>query len=135
MAGRSTNSSNKGMVTELIAIKKTILSKMSNKLEEVFSEVPADVRKLPMLLLIQALEKNYVGDSIIVKKNVKDKSHSTSRNTKKRPSVMLQVEDQSFVFDGCALRMVGIGNGEEEYKGMVDEINNILKKHMSKKTA
>ncbi|KAH9410731.1 hypothetical protein HK407_12g18630 [Ordospora pajunii] len=132
MANEDAQSSNKGMIMELIAIKKNILSKMSNKLEEVFSQVPSDVRKLPLLLLMQALEKNYIGDSIIIKKNVKDKKHSTSRNITKRPSVMLQVEDQSFVFDGCALRMVGMGNGEEEYKGMVDEINNILKKHMSK---
>lgn len=116
-------------MAELTEIKASILEKMRQSLEKSFSQVPVEARKLPLLCLVEGLERTYTGKSIMIRKS---KSPSAPpKGSRKRPSVMLQVEDQSFVFDGDGLRVVGDWNGGE-YKGMVDEINSILKKHISK---
>lgn len=119
---------------ELIGVKKKLLDKMQSRFEESFGVISAEARKLPLMCLVEGLERNYSGRDITLRRNRNglgniQKTLASRKPTKKRPSVVLQVEDQSFVFDGDDLKMVGSGVGEE-YKGMVDEINNILKKHM-----
>ncbi|CAD26111.2 hypothetical protein [Encephalitozoon cuniculi GB-M1] len=122
----------KGSVTaELIGIKKSILEKMRHKLMEAFSSISMEAKKLPLLSLTEGLKRNYTGKTIIIRKNKATSSKGTGKDTRKRPSVVLQVEDQSFVFDGDGLKVVGPWDGRQ-YKGMVDEINNILKKHINK---
>ena len=120
----------RSVMAELAEIKTSILAKMRQSLEESFGPIPIEVRRLPLLCLIEGLERNYNGKSIMVRKG-KGTAATGSSGGNKRPSVMLQVEDQSFVFDGDGLRVIGDWNGGE-YKGMVDEINNVLKKHMTK---
>lgn len=134
MAGEKVQELRNNILLELMEAKKDILGKMKSKLEESFSVIPIGARKLPLICLADGLKRNYNGRSIMVRKgkHAMDDQEclSSNENVKKRLSVMLQVEDQSFVFDGDGLKMVG-GIGSE-YKGMVDEINNILKKHIKK---
>lgn len=122
----------RNIATELIEIKKAILEKMRHKLQEAFSSVSMEARNLPLLSLIEGLERNYTGKTITMRKNKKITTKRVAKSAKKRPSVMLQVEDQSFVFDGDGLKVVGPWDGKQ-YKGMLDEINGILKKHITKR--
>ncbi|KAL7344704.1 hypothetical protein P7C65_11s1g19900 [Encephalitozoon intestinalis] len=121
----------KKVTAELTEIKRATLEKMRQRLREAFDLIPTEVKGLPFLSLIEGLERNYTGKAVILKKNEGIVSRRTPKDVKKRPSVMLQVEDQSFIFDGDGLKVVGPWNGKE-YKGMVEEINGILKKHITK---
>ncbi|WEL39975.1 transcription-repair-coupling factor [Encephalitozoon hellem] len=122
----------RNITAELTEIKKTILQKMKHKLEEVLSPVSDEARKLPLLSLIEGLKRSYTGKTIMIRKNKRANNKRAPKSAKKRPSVMLQVEDQSFVFDGDGLKVVGSWDGKQ-YKGMLDEINGILKKHITKR--
>lgn len=125
----------KRALKELTEIKKDILGKMRTRLRGAFDVVPTDARSLPLICLADGLTRSYHGSSIVVRRDNEGPDApcplSVGKNTRKRPSVVLQVEDQSFVFDGDGFKAIGNGAGEE-YKGMVDEINNILKKHMKR---
>ncbi|AFN84171.1 hypothetical protein EROM_111900 [Encephalitozoon romaleae SJ-2008] len=122
----------RNIASELIEIKKAILEKMRHKLKETFSSVSMEAKNLPLLSLIEGLERNYTGKTIMIRKNKKIITKRVAKSTKKRPSVVIQVEDQSFVFDGDGLKVVGPWDGQQ-YKGMLDEINGILKKHITKR--
>lgn len=121
----SVQSLRRAVSEELDKAKRRILDRMRCRLEESL-HMPENARSLPLICLADGLDRNYSGKAVTVRENMVRKQ--PRKALQKRPSVLLQVEDQSFVFDGDGLKMIG-GIGSE-YKGMVDEINSILRKHM-----
>lgn len=115
---------------ELEEAKKDILDKVKNKLKGLFDILPQDVKSLPLICLTEALKRNYDGKLAMVKKNknILKTSNRLSLMPKEYPSIILQIENQSFVFDGNRLKTVGVDNGE--YNGIIDEISTILKKYI-----
>jgi hypothetical protein len=115
------------IMQELRTAKNDIVGKIRMKLEEAFGMFSKECRKVPLFCVVSGLSRSYRGKGMVVRRS--REVPSTKRPAAKRPSIVLQVENQSFVFDGRGFKGGAIG---DQYKGMFKEINDVLKKHIKK---
>jgi hypothetical protein len=119
----------KEIVQELTAAKNDIVGRMKTRLENAFGILTKECRKVPLLCIAMGLSRTFRGRGITVRRARGPSSAKPS--LAKRPSIVLQVENQSFIFDGRKFKGTD-GSIGSEYKGMFREINDVLKKHIGR---